>query len=98
MNERRVCPIMEVRWHDISPHGGGWKEHPEAIEAAVLVECRSVGYLIYDGEDRIVLAQNFNTRSDPEDVLAYSDTVAIPPGVIISRRQLAPAVAVRTRA
>lgn len=64
-----------MEWIDAAG-GGGWKPLDDVLEEAVVDPCRSVGYLLRDDDDAIVLAQSRTERErDPQ---MFNDWLVIP--------------------
>lgn len=78
--------IIECIWVD-SEHNSDWSKLDDVLEEqSGSLECRSVGYLIADKDDRIILATSISAdESTEESVSAY---ITIPRVAIISIREL----------
>lgn len=66
-------PIVEVAWVD-SEHDQGWNTLSAVLEEQEkTLECRSVGYLITERADRVVLATSVGMAigDDDEQISAY---------------------------
>lgn len=79
---RRKLPHIEVVWHDAVAYG-----HPMPIadipKRAALIERHTTGYLVYQDDERIVLAQTYDPSTESVD-----DLIAIPaPWVRRKRRK-----------
>jgi hypothetical protein len=55
--------IVEVSWIDSTALADGWRDKQTYIEMSNL-ECTTVGYLIYESDDIIVLAMSHNPEND----------------------------------
>ena len=79
----RLDPV-EVTWVD--PHAsGGWRAPEDELERAVPLACTSVGYLLEQDEQRLVLVQS--SADDQGDELV-ADSLAIPAEVVRKVRRL----------
>lgn len=78
--------IVEVNWVD-SEHHADWEKISDVIEEqSGSLGCRSVGYLISDTEDRIILATSVSEDEETEEqVSAY---ITIPKICITSQKEL----------
>ena len=75
---------VEVTWLD--PHAsGGWRAPDDELDRAVPLTCTSVGYLLRQDEERLVLVQS--SADDQGDELV-ADSLAIPAAVIRKVRRL----------
>ena len=66
-------PMVRVEWIDTQAQGG-WHQAHEAIANLAKLSIHSVGYLIHDAEDGVVIVQGFN-RADEATV---HDSLSIP--------------------
>lgn len=73
--------LMEIEWLD-SATKGGWNHHDNYQEEAQTSLCKSVGYVLKDNKDMIVLVQ---TQSVTQNV---TDSIAVPKGCIVKVRKL----------
>ena len=71
--------IIEVGWLD-SEHHADWENLPEVLEEqeTTSLECRSVGYLVADKEDRIILATSYTIEDSSEAQVSYYITIPKP--------------------
>jgi hypothetical protein len=69
-----IYPLIEVEWLDTFT-SGGWK-HPEQIRSDTMPLIHSVGYLIQDTEERLVLVQQVS------DAGYVAEAVFIPKGMV----------------
>lgn len=76
-------PIVEIVWKDACT-GGGWSDPRTYVEKEVLATCRSVGYLLDESRERVLLVQSQGERTGN-----VADSIAIPKANILSRRTLA---------
>jgi len=72
---------VEVEWVDSQIIAGGWQEIGGILKTRKSVRCHSVGFILADDKDGIVLASSVNGEN------AYG-TVVIPRGQIVKRRRL----------
>lgn len=78
--------MLEVVWVD-SEHHADWSDIQEVLdESKGSLECQSLGYLILDAEDRLVLATSITSDEDTEkQISAY---ITIPKLCVVSTREL----------
>lgn len=72
---------VEVAWVD-SEHNADWATLSEILEGQTSLECRSIGYLIADKADRVVLATSVTASEEVEDD-AVSAYITIPKQAIL---------------
>lgn len=78
--------IVEVFWVD-SEHSSDWSKLEDVLEEqSGSLECRSVGYLVADKEDRIILATSVSNDEDTEE--SISAYITIPKVSILSQKEL----------
>lgn len=78
--------IVECIWLD-SDHHGDWEKLSDVLEDQEgNLECRSVGYLIADKEDRIILATSITNDDETEEQVSYY--ISIPKVAILSQKEL----------
>ncbi len=66
MSWPKAMPVVEVEWIDSWAHGG-WQD-PEDVDGTPL-KCRSVGYLLKNGPNTVVLALSQHEGGSVGDVL-----------------------------
>lgn len=71
---------MEVEWTDAQSHAG-WLSHDEAKNLPAGARCFTIGYLIRDDEDGVLLVRDWN-----EDEMG--DAMFIPKPLIREMREL----------
>lgn len=49
-------PVVEVVWEDCLLFTGGWEAHADVMRQVRRIRQRSVGYVLEDSKERIVLA------------------------------------------
>lgn len=77
--------IVEILWVD-SEHSADWSKLSDVLEDQGSLECKSVGYLIADKEDRMILATSLSSdETYEENVSAY---LTIPRLAILSVKEL----------
>jgi hypothetical protein len=57
-------PIARVEWVDAASHEVGWRGYEEVLEDSDPVVCTSVGFIVLDREDVVVLALSCSPDSD----------------------------------
>lgn len=83
--------LVEVVWEDA--HSGTsaqtWADYNEETQAVLhnAILCNSVGYVLHDTKDRLVIASSINHDDDGE-VNQVSGTMSIPRGMIRKVRVL----------
>ena len=79
--------IVEVLWLD-SEHHSDWESLPSVLEEqeTTSLECSSVGYLVAEKDDRIILATSFTIEEESETQISYF--ITIPRVAIVSQREL----------
>ena len=85
MSSKLPYPVVEVVWVD-SEHDAGWNTLQEVLEENEKpLECHSVGYLILEKDDRVVLATSIGMAvgEDDNQVSAY---LTIPKAAIIKMK------------
>lgn len=72
----RPGPIVEIEWSDIETTVG-WrsKEELDKVKTEPMAPCISVGYLVADEDDRVVIVQSATSDS-------HSERTVIPKSVI----------------
>lgn len=80
--------IIRVEWLD-SNTWSGWHSVANSLQWAKseFAKCESVGYLVYENEEKLVLAMNlfYGKDEDPEIVETFGDLMAIPKFAIKKR-------------
>lgn len=68
--------IVEVVWLD-SEHHADWEGLSKVLEEqeSVSLGCRSVGYLIADKEDRVILSTSYTSEESEEAQVSYYITI-----------------------
>jgi hypothetical protein len=74
--------FVEVRWMDIAGYPG-WHNEDDKPETYEPMRCTSVGYLLYESKDRVVLCGSLG----PEK---FCDITVIPAGCVDAVRDLEP--------
>lgn len=73
--------IVRVCWVD-SNTWGGWHNIASSLEWAenAILDCESVGYLVYEDKEKIVLAMGlfYGKDDDPALVASFSELTTIP--------------------
>lgn len=69
-------PLVLIEWEDSAQPVPGWSWLSETTWESV-IKCRSVGWLIYDGQDVKALAPNLGNMDDG-DSLQISGVIRIP--------------------
>lgn len=78
---------VEVSWVD-SEHNSDWSPLEAILEDQGSLECLSLGYLIADKEDRIILATSLTAAEDYEPLV--SAYITIPKVCIVWMKDLRP--------
>lgn len=72
--------IVHINWID-SGGDGRWLSREDVINQGGLAHCESVGFLIHEDEDKIMIAGSVNKTPPNNDVHAY---LAIPKVAVLS--------------
>lgn len=80
----RPGPVVEVVWSDIAT-SIGWQEHAEleVAKTGPFVTCLSVGYLVANEPDRVIIVQSISSDE------AHAERTVIPKAVVRSIRKIA---------
>jgi hypothetical protein len=80
----RPGPVVEVTWSDIAT-SIGWQEREELErdKTADFTTCLSVGYLVANEPDRVIIVQSISTDQ------AHAERTVIPKAVVRSIRKIA---------
>ncbi len=85
MSQSRIPPekrkIICVDWDDAA-HTDGWR-HAERIAEDTPLRCRTIGFVMSETKDKIVLAQNLSLEQP-----TGSEAMTIPKSLIRRRRRL----------
>lgn len=76
--------IVEIIWVD-SDHSASWEKLEDVLEDQAGLECKSVGYLVADKEDRVIIASSMTADPEREEHISYY--MAIPRQAILSIRE-----------
>lgn len=76
MHGRASCPLVLVEWEDSRQPTSGWS-YVQGFTPVNICRCVSVGWLIYDGVDKKVLAPNVGDTEDEHNV-QMSGVIHIP--------------------
>lgn len=90
------APLVMVEWEDSSYLGTGWQEVPD-IQDAPMARCRSVGWLIFDGEHLKVLVPHRHEDGDGA-INQAGGMMQIPTRCIVGTCILVPASPASSRA
>ena len=72
---------VEVEWSDSQVIGGSWEPIPDLLKRRSHVRCHSVGYVLADDKQGVVLASSVNGRN-------ATGVTIIPASQITKRRRL----------
>jgi hypothetical protein len=75
------CPLVLVEWLDARQPEPGWVRLANLVVSDGPVKCVSVGWLLYDGPDKKMLAPNMADVEDEQNIHA-SGIVHIPSACI----------------
>lgn len=70
------CPLVLVEWEDSRHPTGQWERLADFTPASIC-KCVSVGFLVYDGPDKKVLAPNMADIEDEQNIQA-TGMISIP--------------------
>ncbi len=79
--DKSTCPLVLVEWLDARHPESGWVRLSDLITSDGPVKCVSVGWLLYDGTDKKMLAPNIADVEDEQNIHA-SGIVHIPSACI----------------
>lgn len=89
---KRLYPLIEVRWLDATSasHHTSWGDFDDFcnVDSRQTQDCHSVGYLIREDDDRLVVAAHLALVKTGDTVGQVSGTFLIPKCCIVSRRDL----------
>ena len=71
---------IDVKWHDAKAGGGGWESIEYLIHDVTLEYCLTRGYLIYEDEDCIKVAQTIGESG-------YLNQITIPKGCVKTEKR-----------
>lgn len=80
--------LVLIEWEDSAQPVPGWA-FLEAIDDWEVIKCRSVGWLIHDGDDVKALAPNLGDV-ESENSAQVSGVIRIPARCVVKITQLAP--------
>jgi len=92
--KRRPHDIVEVSWADSCSKDTRWQETKDFLgHKTVSLECRTVGYLLFNLKDRIGLAGSLSLGDDIEHIECHGivevgGTMTIPKSAILEIRVL----------
>ena len=81
-NYRKPLPLLEVVWSDSQLSTGGWESHEWTMKGRQRVFQRSVGYVLADDKDGVMLAGSLSQGSNVHGV------VTIPASQIVKKRRV----------
>ena len=67
MTSNPECPLVLVEWEDSRQPDPGWV-HLAGADPGEISKCTSVGWLIYDGPEKKVLAPNMADIEDEQNI------------------------------
>ena len=79
---KQVVGAKLILWNDISGQERPWLTHEEAISLEPIL-MRTVGYIIHEDDEKIVVCSTMNTEEEH-----YGNLNAIPRGVILAMRDI----------
>ena len=83
--------LIKVEWIDSNTYHG-WHSVADALGWAEngILDCESIGHLVYEDSDRIVLAMNlyFGEDNVPEIVTSFGEVMIIPKTAIKTRTSI----------
>jgi hypothetical protein len=80
------CPLVMVEWEDSAQPVPGWQHLSEFTPQSV-IKCVSVGWLIHDSTDMLVIAPNMGDL-DSENNVQVSGVIRIPARCVVSVKEL----------
>lgn len=82
--------LVLIEWVDAYGCSSSWEALEDPFKAPHVMTCRSVGWLVYDGEDRKVLVPHI-AKTPPEEADQGCGDMTIPAVAIRRITDLAPA-------
>ena len=79
-------PMVRVEWRD-SANMGRWRPLSDVKDEPAYLDCVSVGFLLREGDDGVLLAGTHDTQKDPGDTNVNAPHV-IPKGAVTSIKRL----------
>jgi len=87
MSPKSAFRLVEVLWED-SEQGADWGKLEDILTDQGSLSCRSVGYVVADKEDRIILASSITADETYEEHVSHY--IIIPKSCIKSVKELRP--------
>lgn len=82
--KKATYKIVEIIWVD-SEHNAEWEKLEDVLDDQASLECKSIGYLVADKEDRVILASTVFDDPEREEHISYY--ITIPRASIVSVRE-----------
>ena len=79
---RKPLPLLEIVWSDSQLSIGGWQDHAETMRGREHIFQRTVGYILADDKDGVMLAGSLSQGGNLHGV------VTIPASQIVKRRRI----------
>lgn len=79
-------PMVRVEWRD-SANMGRWRSLSEIESEPAYLDCVSVGFLLREGEDGLLMAGTYDIQKNPDDTNVNAPHV-IPKGAVTSIKRL----------
>lgn len=83
--KKPLYKTVEVTWLD-SEQNASWEKLSDVLEDQGTLDCKSVGYLIADKEDRIILASSMSSDEEYEEHISHY--ITIPRAAVVSIKEL----------
>ncbi len=80
--------LVLIEWLD-SHSGNGWRRISEIQEDGESVRCRSVGWLVSEGDGHAVIVPHLSGEADAGVVTYGNGDLSIPEAAIVSMQELA---------
>jgi hypothetical protein len=81
-NYTKPLPLLEIVWSDSQLSTGGWESHSATMRGRKRVYQRSIGYILADDKQGVMLAGSLSQGSNVHGV------VTIPASQIVKRRKI----------
>lgn len=75
--DKSACPLVLIEWDDARHPSSSWVRLSDLVTNEGPTKCVSVGWLIYDGADKKMLAPNMADIEDEQNIHA-SGIIHIP--------------------
>lgn len=85
VEKKQTFKIVEILWED-SEQAAAWEKLEDVLNDQGSLACKSVGYLIADKDDRVILASSMSSDDEYEE--SVSHYITIPKSSILQMKDL----------